>query len=164
MAPRHARVLDTQRGQGASVVTAGDGATLVKDEDSYAAAYREALQDCKAAWRAASKPRKGAEARVLKAAQSLRDLKTFVDEVARHVGQGSIGSLTTLRESDAGPWQDMLRQLVVGEWRGIFLLNPAGPDVVGLVFSRHPHELGARVKEIAARYAPIDTPEAVDRS
>ena len=125
-------------------------ASLYQDEDSFRKPIENAIAACMQAFEAASERIAGAEARMRAAIDDLASLRAFIDAVESHMRAGSFHELPGFRRGRER--LEGFRQLTVGPWRGVFLVDAAGTTVVGLVFSRHPHRLEERLGEIADRY------------
>ena len=69
-----------------------------------------------------------------------KDLDDFVAEVGRLLETGTFAMLPDFQHRDI--ILPGLRHLTVGRWRGIFLVEPGGEEVVALLFTREPHEVG----------------------
>ena len=126
-------------------------ASFREDNESYGKPLRDATAKCKAAFMSAAQKVKGAEAKTQAAIADLRSLREFREQVAAHLDQKSFKNLPGVkrgRERVAA-----LHQLTVGPWRGVFLVRPDGSEVIGLVFSKHPHDLGKRLDEVTRRYS-----------
>ncbi|KPM12508.1 hypothetical protein [Citromicrobium sp. WPS32] len=135
------------------------GAILYEDEDSFRAQRRQAAEDCVAEFRVASALVDGSEARLRPVIKALRALDAFAKEVERLTAQRGFAALPEFKRGTER--FDGYHQLTEAPWRGIFLVSRDGGQVVGLVFSRHPHKLEERLGEIAQGYRHIrsDEPE-----
>lgn len=99
---------------------------------------------------AAARHVKGSEARVKAALDdwdSLNEFKRAVETCMQTAAFHELPGLRRGKEALGG-----LRQLNKGPWRGVFLVDQTGLGVIGLVFSKEPHDLRPRLEEIAAPY------------
>lgn len=126
---------------------------LRRDQDSFTGPLDAALAECTRALADAGKKIRGAQRRADAALDDLESLEQFIDEVNRLLRDRSFHDLPGFRSEDP-----RLRSLSVGPWRGIFLVSPDGSLVIGLVFSKQPHELEQRLHELVAGYAKQPTP------
>ena len=133
-------------------------AHLREDEESFTGPRLRAIADCIAAFKAAAKTVRGAEARTRAALADIDRLREFNEEVARHLEDRSFRDLPGVRRDQYT--LDALHQLTVGPWRGVFLVRPDGTEVIALVFSKHPHDLEQRLDEIAGRYRSVSDENA----
>lgn len=120
---------------------------LAEDPASFTEPREQALAGAMAAFRTASTPVKGAEARVYAALSELRSLREFSNRVARLMETRGFSALPELVHN--GNRLHGLRHLTVGPWRGVFLVGDDPAIVVALLFSRAPHDLTDRLDEIA---------------
>ena len=127
---------------------------LVRDAESFAAPIDRAIKEAVGAVIAAGKPVRGSEKRVRVALDQKRDLETFVAKTKELLESRGFGDLPRLRRG--AQIVSNCHQLTVGPWRGIFLVDPAGDFVVGLLFSKAPHRLDERLDELVLRYPPKD--------
>lgn len=125
---------------------------LVKDPASFAEPLDRAIEEAVGAVTAAGSPVRGAENRVALALRQLRDLQAFDRRVQALLAQGDFASLP--RFLLRGQVMPHCHKLAVGVWRGVFLVDPEGELVVGLLFSKEPHALDDRLDELVRKYAP----------
>jgi hypothetical protein len=129
----------------------GDGgAYFIEDETSFAGPRRQAIADCVEAFKRASTPVMGAEARLHAALTDLKAMNQFVAEVDRLIENQAFQTLPGFKRGRER--FDGYHQLTVGPWRGVFLVSRDGSNVVALLFSRHPHALEARLRELSEPY------------
>jgi hypothetical protein len=127
---------------------------LVRDLESFAEPIDQAIRDAVRAVIAAGKPVRGSEKRVRVALDEKNDLARFVTRTGELLESRGFANLPRLRRgSQVVP---SCHQLTVGPWRGVFLVDPAGELVVGLLFSKQPHQLDDRLEELVLKYAPTD--------
>jgi len=135
---------------------------LVEDPASFTEPRARALADAVAAFGSASRPVKGAEARVHAALSELARLREFSNRVSDLMETGGFAALPELGHD--GDRLDGLRHLTVGPWRGVFLVGADPAVVVALLFSRAPHTLADRLDEIARPYRTATAETAKDPS
>lgn len=129
----------------------GGGPFFIEDETSFTTPRQQALVDCVAAFKAAAKPVRGAEARVAAALADLKAIEAFMIEVGRLIEADAFRSLPEFKRGRER--FDGYHQLTVAPWRGVFLVSRDGVGIVAMIFSRHPHALERRFEEITAPYA-----------
>ncbi len=126
-------------------------ASLHQDEASFkkplAAAWAESTQAFVDAGRTVA----GAERRVRAALRTIATLKRFAAEVERHLRARSFHTLPGLTSKCQR--LEGCHQLTVEPWRGVFLVDADGGQVVALLFSKAPHSLDDRLGELVAGYA-----------
>ena len=130
---------------------------LVRDTVSYAEPLDLAIKEVMEAVLAAGRPIRGAESRVRAALDEKSGLEGFISRTTDLLKSYGFRDLPQLFQgSDAVP---NCHHLTVGPWRGIFLVDPSNECVIGLVFSKEPHELMQRLDEIVGRNLayPVNT-------
>jgi hypothetical protein len=123
---------------------------LHRDEDSFQGPLDRALAACVAQYKLASATVKGAEARVRAALDDLKYLREFIAEVEHRMNTRSFHELPRFLRGGEGIHG--LHKLTAGPWRGVFLVGAQESDVVALVFSKQPHDLGSRLNELVSGY------------
>lgn len=127
---------------------------LVRDVQSFAEPLDRAIEEAVHAVIAAGNPVRGSENRVARMLQEKKDLESFIQATGRHLENRSFAGLPRLRRK--GRMITHCHQLIVGVWRGIFLVDPKGEFVVGLLFSKEPHRLDDRLDELVRRHATAE--------
>lgn len=125
---------------------------LLRDAESFARPLDRAIEEAFPAVLAAATPVHGSEKRVRIALDQKNDLYTFVRKTDELLRSRGFGDLPKLRRGSL--FVPHCHQLVVGPWRGIFLVDPSGELVVGLVFSKEPHQFDERLNELIPKYSP----------
>jgi hypothetical protein len=80
----------------------------------------------------------GAVDRVEAALARKHDLDAFIERVGDLLQARAFAALPELRHPTI-PLRS-LHQLTIGPWRGVFLVEPGGDEVIALLFTREPHE------------------------
>jgi hypothetical protein len=127
---------------------------LVRDVESFAEPLDRAIDEAVRAVLAAGNPVRGSENRVARALQEKKDLESFVEATGRHLENRSFAGLPRFRRK--GQAIAHCHQLTIGVWRGVFLVDPKGAFVVGLLFSKEPHRLDDRLDELVRRHATAE--------
>jgi hypothetical protein len=123
-----------------------------EEKSSFKEPLEAASAACVAGLRAAAKTVKGAEARTRAALDDLESLEQFQIALQTRMRERSFHILPGLRRG-----RDVIHGahvLTTGPWRAIFLVDDRETMVVGLIFSKYPHDLERRFDEIAANYRP----------
>ena len=135
----------------------GECTYLTEDPLSFAEPRRRAWERCIEAYINAGSPVAGANARVAQAADDLRTLDAFGRELARLTEARAFHDLPQVRNGRERV--EGFHSLTIGPWRGIFLVDRGGTGVIAVLFSRHPHDVGARLMEVVSRYHEGKTEE-----
>lgn len=126
---------------------------FVRDARSYQAPLDHAVAESVTAIVSAGVIVRGAEARVRAALDEKDALKRFVGQVTERLKSRSFVDLPRQR---CGPRiVPHCHHLTVDPWRGVFLVDPAGELVVGLLFSKAPHRMDERLDELVRTYREI---------
>lgn len=123
---------------------------IILDEVSFLPAYEKAFKNTTMMLEIAGRKVRGASERAEKAKLDLDDLRTFRDEVARHLREGTFDTLPPLRN-----WFRRIQDchhLTVGPWKGIFLVRSHNEPVIGLIFSKSPHNFLTRLHELSNKH------------
>ena len=133
-------------------------ARLYRDPVSFEAPLNEAIEDCTKVLSREQKKVAGAEARLRQALDDHQALEDFQAAVEDHLRAGTFTDLPPVRT-----WHRPMKgfhQLNCGPFRGVFLVNREEDQIIALAFSRKPHDLSKRLKELAVPY--LEEPEETD--
>lgn len=124
-------------------------ATIELDEDDFVEPLAEHMESARLAFRTASATTTGAAKRVQQALDDIADLKTFSDEIDRHLNDATFTQLP--RIARPGPVGEIHR-LTVGPYAGAFVVSDDEEHVLALFFARS-EEFDERIGALLARYA-----------
>lgn len=131
---------------------AGELVSYREDTDSFTLMFDAAVADAFDAFNAAPEPVLGAEARTRAATTDLVSLRAFEKALQVHVRNRSFRELPGMMRGRER--LEAYHKLTIGPWRGVFLVRPDGSEAIGVLFSRHPHNVESRLEEIIRRYTP----------
>lgn len=125
--------------------------TLTQMVDTFQTPMDVYAQQLAPAFIAASQAVAGAQQRVQQALDDIRDFEDFGEEVARRLRTASFSRLPRVKVRGSPPL-DRVHKLTAGPWQGLFLVSDDDTQVVGLSFSRAPHDYRSEVNELLLRY------------
>ncbi len=128
----------------------GDAVELWRDPVSFEAPYVAAVAACTTVLTNSVRKVAGAEAALHQAMDDHTALQAFDKAVDQCVEEGTFHELPAVK--NRGRRIPGLHQLTRGRFRGVFLIGKDVTQVVGLVFSREPHDLSARLAELVTEH------------
>lgn len=102
---------------------------------------------------AASQSVKGSELRVERVIADFDALEKFAKLVAHHLEGASFASLPRVVSSGSKAPLGPVHKLTVPPWEAAFLVSADGRQVIGLVFSREPHNYLEKLGDLLAEHA-----------
>jgi hypothetical protein len=135
-------------------------ATLSEAAETFRAPMERHASELYARFVLASAQVRGAQPRVQRVLDEIRLLEEFGDRVRHHLECCSFRNLPCIVDAD-GALILHARRLTVGPWEGTFLVSDDGRQVVGLVFSREPHNYLDLLGDLLVAHA-LANPSCVD--
>lgn len=125
------------------------GTRFSEDKDSYADPLERYTAELEQAFLVASQQVRGSQARLQKVIDEDDALQEYHRRVADHLRNANFQTLPGVKhQSQRVP---DVRRLSVGPWQGSFLVSADASNVIGLVFSKAPHDYEGRLNELVLK-------------
>jgi hypothetical protein len=101
----------------------------------------------------ASSTIRGAGKRIQSALDAYEALQLFIKKVNLHLRDGTFALLPQVIETGTNVPLRGVHKLATPPWEGSFLVSEDGKQVIGLVFSREPHDYLDKIGDLFVKHA-----------